>query len=163
MSKGSVLVVMIWAACGGKAKEPAPVANAGASTTCSAQVADLKSFLLAVYDPAHPQVAVPWPTGDATRDKRIQDRQAQLREQLKPVDPSKRVEPLTSGVHPSLLEQELAPCPAAGAQIHKVGEAGPGKQLEAMAEIADAIGTCSCNVDVPFIRALFYLGARGPD
>jgi hypothetical protein len=126
-------------------------------------MAELKTYILAAFDAARPRIAAPTPTGDPTRDRKIEAIRARYRENLKPVDPGARQQPLSNVVPPSPLETELEPCAAARAQLSRVGDAGPGKQPEAMAEIADAIATCNCNVDVPVIRAILYYGARGPD
>lgn len=163
MRAAAVVVLMVALGCGGTGDKPAPIANGRAATTCSEQMAELKPYLLAVLDPTRPAVAVPYPTGDAARDKVIAELRARQRDQSRPVDPSKRVGALTADVQPGRLERELAPCPAALAQLSRVGEAAPGVARDAMAEIADAIRTCDCNVDVPLVRALFYLRARGPD
>ena len=43
------------------------------------------------------------------------------------------------------------------------GDVAPDQQRPTMIEIADAIGSCNCNVDIPLVRALLYLFERGPD
>jgi len=158
-----VRLMFVVGACGGDTKPSAPPANTGRDTSCPAQAAELKSYILAAYDPSHPQIALPYPTGDAARDRKIDAMRAHYRDSVKPVDPSQRLQPLTKDPPPSPLETELAACPPARTQLSKVGDAGPGKEREAMAEVADAIATCNCNVDIPVVRASFYYGARGPD
>ncbi len=157
MRYATVVLVMLATACSGKN------GPASAASDCSDQMRELKQYILAANDPSHPQIAVPFRTGDAARDHRIDELRARYREKLRPVDPSKPLTPLSADAQPGPLETELAPCAAARAQLSRFGDSTPGRRLEAMADIADAIGSCGCNVDVPLVRAMFYLDARGPD
>lgn len=157
-----VFVLILVAACGGHEDPATPAARPGASS-CAAQAAELRQFIIAAYEPSRPPLAAPFATGDAARDARIQELRARARELLKPMDPSQPLEPLSPAGRPSPLETELAPCAAAAAQLTALGNAPPGKRVEATAQIADAIAGCHCNVDLSLVRALFYLDARGPD
>ena len=144
------LALAVLVACGGKDK-PA---------TCAEQMTELRAFLRAANDPARPPLAAPFPTGDAARDHKIEQIRAYYRAQLAPVDPGRRLAPMADTANPA--DAELDACPAARAQLAKVGAAPPGQGLDAIAGVADAIATCGCNVDLPVVRAAFYIAARGP-
>jgi hypothetical protein len=126
------------------------------------RAAELKAFLVQLLDPgAKPKP--PWPTGDATTDRRIDEARTAMRAALAPRSPEQRQLPLHEGTTPGLLEHELASCPSALAQLAQVGEVAPAERHHAFAAIADRIAACDCHVDLPFLGALFYLSQRGPD
>jgi hypothetical protein len=132
--------------------------------TCSAQAAELKSFVTRVLDKTGPSPSPPWPTGDIATDKEIEDARAAARAAAAPVDPAAPRAQLTQGTKPGKLEHLLDPCPAARAQLDKVGEAPPGQHGAAFEAVADAIADCDCRkLDLPLWRALVFITFRGPD
>jgi hypothetical protein len=138
----------------GSASEPA--------SACAAQTAELRTFLGAVFDPAQ-KVAAPWPTGDAAFDAELPRLRDQVRELAKPANPSKRVGRLTTGVKPGRLDEEIASCAPAVAQIKKVSEASPDQARATFVALADAIAACDCKPSIRRVKVLVYLMQRGPD
>ncbi len=175
MWKTSLLVVALCFGCKAKAKEepvvPAPTAGsaapgsavAGPAVACAHDTAELKIYLAAVFDPAMPKVEPPWPTQDAARDHAIEGLRADAREAMKRRDPAAKTKLLALGASPGQLEKELADCPPALAQLAAVSTAAPEQRVQTAVEIADAIAKCDCKADVKLVRALLYLGQRGPD
>ena len=139
-----------------------PGAGAPAAASCADRAAELETWLTAVFDPAQ-EVAPPWPSGDATTDAEVDKLRAEARALARPRDPAAKAEPLTAGVTPGRLEQELASCPQARAQLGAVGTTPPAERRAAMVAIADGIAACDCKVNLPLVKALLYLGERGPD
>jgi len=133
-----------------------------AAPTCATRAAELKALLVQLVD-RDAKPGPPWPTGDAATDRRIDEARATARVALVPRPPDQRQPQLREGTTPGALEHELAACRPALDQLAQVGEAAPGDRNGAFAAIADRIDTCHCNVDLPFVSALFYIIQRGPD
>jgi hypothetical protein len=145
------------------ATPPASATPASApAVDCKTQAAELRAFITAVIDPGQ-KVAAPWPTGDAEFDRDLDALRAAVREQLKPEDPAARAPKLTPGITPGRLEKELGPCPEATAQLIRVGEVALERRAETYIALADAIAACDCAAKIPRVKALIYLGNRGPD
>ncbi len=159
-----VLIATI-AACGGQPK-PAPVANSTApvDVSCAGRTADLKAFLATAYDLHAVKPAAPWPTGDAETDKAIEAVRERYHRLMVPRDPAAPAPRLEAGVKPGALDIELAKCQPAIDRLSGVGTADDDAQKQAaFAGVADGIAQCDCKVNVPFVRALMYMTARGPD
>ena len=163
----TLLALLSVPACGGS---PPPERPAGDQhqvavsdpAQCATQTKELKSYLAKVFDPAVQTVPAPWPTGDAARDREIEELRTTTRNLLAapaPTTPTK----LSPGTKPGKLEHALATCKPALDQLARVSESAPDAAAQTMVEIADAISTCQCSVDVPLVTALLYIGQRGPD
>ncbi len=136
----------------------APVAQ------CATQTKEMKSYLAKVFDPAVQSVPAPWPTGDAVRDRQIEVFRMTMRAltAIRDLPAITKKAELSEGIKPGALEYAIASCKPALDQLVRVGKVHPQLARQTMVEIADAISTCQCNVDVPLVTALLYLGERGP-
>ncbi|MEO7731683.1 MAG: hypothetical protein ABIY55_11970 [Kofleriaceae bacterium] len=137
-------------------------ADRPATPTCATRAAELKTLLAQLVEPTA-KPTPPWPTGDPATDRRIADARTSLRAALAPRDPAQALPPLMPGVTPGALEHELASCPPALDQLARVGNVAPAERNRTFVAIADRLSACDCHVDLPFVGALFYLSARGPD
>jgi hypothetical protein len=129
---------------------------------CRAQAAELRTWLGRALDRTRP-LEPPWPTGDPATDARIEKARAIGRAAMRPRDPDRATRPLSPGVRPGLLEHELAQCPPALAQLARVGQVPPAQSHATFAGIADAIASCGCRVNIPYVKALVYGSFRGLD
>jgi hypothetical protein len=149
--KATLLVLAAATAC---TKAATPIEP---TTACVETAHQLRAFIVAVRDPARP-VARPWPTGDAARDRRIDD---VLRSFPTERDPAAPAPTLTEGTKPGLLERELAKCPPALELLAQVSTTEPANAREAWANIANGLAACDCRADLAMLRVAFYLEARG--
>jgi hypothetical protein len=121
----------------------------------------MKTFMRELFEDK--PVPSPWATGDPALDADIESRRAKLRE-LSTADPSKPAPRLTGEIKPGPIDHELANCPAASAQLSKVGNAWTTEEkLQAWIGIADAIEACDCRPRIAYLKPLFYMLVRGPD
>jgi hypothetical protein len=161
----SIVTAFAMAACGSappptSALTPTPT-NQAAPTSCDTRAADLHTYLASVFDKSA-KPAPPWPTGDTSTDKRIDEVRAKMRAAMNP--DTHKASDLAAGIPPGPLDDELKPCQPAVDSLANVGRADTDAQkLSAFTGIADAIGTCNCNVNLPFVRASLYLLVRGPE
>lgn len=167
MNPRSLVLVLVLVACGGGGSaKPAPPSNivvAPVAASCATRAAELETYLADVWD-LSAKPAPPWPSGDAATDKRIDEGREKVRKAMAPVDPSQRAVKLSDGIKPGPLEAELAPCQPALESLKGVGLANTtAEKVHAFTGIADAIGACDCNVNIPFVRAALYVLVRGPD
>ena len=130
--------------------------------TCSDRAAELKSYLAHVFDPnAKPKP--PWPTGDAELDKQLDAKRDDLRKVLAETSADK-ARPLAAGFKRGPMDETLDRCPQArDAVAHIADFPEPDHMTKAANAIGDGVAACGCNVNIPLIRASFYLMVRGPD
>ena len=133
-----------------------------ASPDCRAKAAELRAFLTAVFDPAQ-TVAPPWPTGDDKLDADIDTMRARVRTWMKPRDPADMAPDPGREPEPDRLELALADCPPARGYLAKVGAAHAAQRAATLIDIARPIEACHCEVDIGWVKALLYMGQRGPD
>ncbi len=148
----------------GEEVEPGPIANPAeaATASCKVQSAELREFLGKLVDKSA-KVDAPWPTGDAKLDARIEESRAELREFMKPLDPAAKVPELSDGINSKPDEEMYRDCPQGLKALQAVGDADADKRNEAFINIADAVEACDCKVNIPWLKAAYYLGQRGPD
>jgi hypothetical protein len=156
-----MLLVVVVGACGDHRDPPPHNASSTAEISCTTRASDLTTYLVQVVDPdATP--APPWPTGDVETDQLVQTARDHLRRVMAETSVGK-VRPLLPGVKRGPVDDTLAGCPQARdawANISNVS--GPDRMTRAAA-IGDGVKACDCHVNIPLIRAAFYVMVRGPD
>jgi hypothetical protein len=129
---------------------------------CGERAAELKLYLTQVFDPnAKPKP--PWPIGDPELDKQLDARRDDLRK-LQAETPADKARPLASGLKRGPMDETLDGCPQArDAVAHIADFPEPDHLTKAANAIGDGVAACGCTVNIPLLRAGFYLMARGPD
>src|SRR5690606_31346979 len=113
-------------------------------------------YLIQVVDPAA-KPAPPWPTGDPATDKLLDAARDNLRKvmSLTPDDPAP---PLPEGFRRGPVDETLDGCPQARDAWANVSNVpGPNHLTKAVIAIADGVAACGCRLNIPLIRAAFYL------
>jgi hypothetical protein len=148
---GSVLLVVLIAACGSRREAAA----------CDERASELKSYLIQVFDPrANPPP--PWPAGDADTDRTIDAARDVLRTAIHATSADKA--PPLRGPQHGPVDDTLAGCPQArDAWAHMSSFPEPDHLTKAAIAISDGVAACGCHVNIPLIRAALYLLVRGPD
>ena len=136
--------------------------HADGQTACKARVAELKSYLVQVLDPAA-KVAPPWPTGEPETDRVVDEARANLRKVMAETSEDK-ARPLLPPRTDGPVDVELARCPLARDAWASLPELeGPDRMTRWANAIGDGIAACGCQIDIPLIRSQVYLMTRGPD
>lgn len=159
LTRMAVAVVVL--GCKNEPAKQTPTPAPKVATSCPQQTEELKTWLQGLFD-GKPTTA-PWPTGDAAFDAELTKWRDRVREASKPMDPSQPRPQLEEGRRPGLLEQDLAGCEPAKAQLAKVAEAAPAEQAAAWIGLADAIAACDCKPNIAHVKASLYVMQRGPD
>jgi hypothetical protein len=139
-------------------REPAA---ATATPSCKEQAAELRAFLTEVFD-ENSRVEAPWPTGDPELDAQIEQARAKARELMNPADLSEKAIPLAPGIDDSADKAMYRDCPEGLAALRAVTTAPADKRVEAFIKIADGVEACGCKVNIPWLKAAYYLLQRGP-
>lgn len=155
-------LVFLIAACSDHGKPPPNhEANPG-EASCNTRAAELKSYLIQVFDPTA-KPPPPWPTGDADTDKKLDAARDVLRKALAATSADKATA-LRGHPEPGPVDETLAGCPQARdawANISSFPE--PDHLTKAAIAIGDGVAACGCHINIPLIRAALYLMVRGPD
>src|SRR5262249_217085 len=109
-------------------------------------------------------IAQPWPTGDAQRDRHIDELVRAFRAEIKPEENGSHFLPLNMRtITPGELERLYAQCPASLASLKKIGDAGAREDVSTYwGQVGDGLTTCDCRADLATLRAFYYLIYRGP-
>jgi hypothetical protein len=160
MSRFALLLCAL-VACGEHKPLPAntaPATTTSASHQCSDQIATMKTFMRSGNEPTSKP---PWPTRDATADKRIDELRAETRKAMDPAGPAPKL--AEKPARPSRIEAELAACRESVDRLPTVGRTDTrAGELAAWDAVFDALASCDCKADLAYVRAMLYIGAH-PD
>jgi hypothetical protein len=157
-----IALVGVLVACGSSPAPARPASTAPPVMTCPQQVTSLRGFVERL-ELGDPDIAQPWPTGDAQRDRHIDELVTAFRAVIKPEEKGGHFMPLNmKNTTPGELERLYAQCPASLASLKKLDEVEPKDIGTYWHQAVDGLTTCDCHADLATLRAFYYLLYRGP-
>jgi len=152
-------VVAALAACGGRAA-PTPVSTGDA--TCKSRAAELTSYLTQVFDPSA-KPAPPWDALDADTRAKVDPTRDKLRASMAKTSADK-ASALSAGIQPGPMDETIAGCAQANAVYpHAAEYPDPDHMTKYATALGNGVAACDCHVNIPLVRAAFYMIVRGPD
>jgi hypothetical protein len=145
------------AACGDGS---APASNRDA--TCKSRAAELTAYLTQVFDP-NAKPAPPWDALDADTRAKADRARDKLRAAMAKTS-ADEASPLSTGFQPGPMDETIAGCAQANAVYpHAAEYQGPGHMTKYAIALGDGVAACDCHLNIPIVRAGFYMMFRGPD